>query len=156
MADLRALAELAESGSGTDRELNALVDATLRIGKASHPAWIRNNFPAWRPRPDGRVEVVGADGTGGVNRESVDFSGSIEAAKSLFPWEPHPCATLTTRIVQSGVGQFLCWVEFTWPSTETQGRAQDEARATLACALRAIQRTNEELARFQKAERKKA
>jgi hypothetical protein len=122
MMNLRELAELAESGTGTDRELNALVDASLRIGKASHPAWIRNNFSNWRARPDGKVEVVSKDGTGGVHWESADFSGSIDVAKSLFPWEPHPCATLSSRIVQSGVGQFICWVEFTWPSTEIQGR----------------------------------
>lgn len=150
MIDLRALADRAESDVGTDRELNALVDVALRVGKPSHPEWIRKNFPVWRRRTDGRVEVVHDDDTGGVHWESPDFSGSIDVARSLLPWIPHPCANLHTKAVQSGVGQFYCWVEFTWPSTEIQGRARDEARATLACALRAIQRTNEELAPYQK------
>lgn len=148
--NLRTLADRAESGTGTDRELNGLVDVALRIGKPSHPGWIRANFPVWRRRADGRVEVVHEDDTGGVHWESVDFSGSIDVARSLFPWQPHPCANLKSNLVQSGVGKFYCFVEFTWPSTEAQGRARDEARATLACALRAIQRTDEELAPYQK------
>lgn len=128
MVSLRELAERAESGTGMDRDLD--LDVWNALNKPEH-AFNR------------------------ISPSLQKYSDSVDVAKSLFPWEPHPCATLSSRIVQSGVGQFICWVEFTWPSTEIQGRARDEARATLACALRAIQRTNEELAPFQKRERKK-
>jgi hypothetical protein len=156
MNDLRALAERAESGSGADRELDALIDAALRIGPKGLPDWARANFPIWRGRPDGQTEVVHTDGTGGLHWESPAFSASIDAARQLLPWKPHPCANLKTNLVQSGDRGFYCFVEFTWPSTENQGRARDEARATLACALRAIQRTSEDLAPYQKTERKKS
>jgi hypothetical protein len=76
------------------------------------------------------------------------YTASLDAAASLFPWRPHPCATRKTNLIQSGVDEFYCFVEFTWPSTEIQGRARDEVRATLACALRAIERTNEDLAPY--------
>jgi hypothetical protein len=119
--DLRAFADRAESHTGMDRDFD------LEIWNALNgPKHAFDRISPGLPK----------------------YTDSVDHARSLFPWQPHPCANLKTNLVQSGVNKFYCFVEFTWPSTEVQGRARDEARATLACALRAIQRTNEELAPF--------
>lgn len=143
MADLRALAELAESGSGTDRELNASIAFALKWRPQNPES--KRSFAEHEAKHDYATAWI-AHAPWRGSWDIPNYSGSIDAARSLFPWTPHPCATLGIRLIQSGVSQFLCQVEFTWPSTEIQGRARDEARATLACALRANQRTHEELA----------
>jgi hypothetical protein len=74
------------------------------------------------------------------------FTQSEHDAFELLPWKSHPCATFNLKVVQDGSRGFWCWAEFTWPSTECSGRAQTPALAITACALRAIQRTNEDLA----------
>jgi hypothetical protein len=161
MINLSKLAELVEAGVGRDRELDCEIYVAINCWQIKHipkDAKGENESEIYIPpdlSPGFQYPPIGLIGKF-YHVPEVAYTCSIDSARSLFPWAPHPCATLNTRLVQSGVGRFLCWVEFTWPSTEIQGRAQDEVRATLACALRAIQRTNEELAPFMKSERKKA
>lgn len=76
------------------------------------------------------------------------FTSSVDAARSLLPWKDHPGATLTSKTIQSGLGEFYHFVEFTWPSTERQGRARTEAIATCICALEAICETEHQLAPY--------
>lgn len=87
---MKELIERLEKAAGPDRELDALIDARVRIGKTEDVEWRKNrwlwdNFPVWRARSDGRVEVVHDDGTGGVHWAPEHFTSSIDAALTLVP-----------------------------------------------------------------------
>lgn len=86
MNEFEELAKRCEQANGPDRELDALIDVKLRIGKPNHPEWVSKNFPKnWRIRSDHRVEVFHNDGKGGVHWEPQRFTESIDAAMALFP-----------------------------------------------------------------------
>lgn len=149
MTSLRELADRAESSTGEDRVLDGWVEIALS-GWSS--ASVVHLIDGDRPfEPSGKTVVLRPTiANHMVTRTPRNFSTSADTAKSILPWGPHPTALLRTKLTNDGSRGFYCFVEFCWPSTEIQGRARDEARATLACALRAIQRTNEELAPYQK------
>lgn len=71
-----------EKAEGPDRELDSEINVLLRIMPESGPDWIAN-FPVWRSRLDGRIEVVHEDGTGGVHWEPKLFTASLDAAIGL-------------------------------------------------------------------------
>src|SRR5262249_12077448 len=50
------------------------------------------------------------------------YTKIADDAMSLLPWSDHPGATFTLRCNQSSRDQYW-YAEFTWPSTERQGRA---------------------------------
>ena len=83
MSKYAELLERLEKAEGPDRELDAEIDATLRVGKPNHQAWVKENFPTWRARPDGLCECVHQDGSGGVNWQSDPFTASVDAALAL-------------------------------------------------------------------------
>ena len=124
------IAGKAEQGFGTDRELDCLVAAAI----------------GWVGVPHGDEIIMWHDEHGMPRDDVPCFTGNIDHARSLLPWKPHPQATFSVRTIQTGSGDFSHFAEFTWPSTECQGRSFDQTRATLACALRAVHRTHEELA----------
>lgn len=86
MSALLELAERCEKATGPERILDAHIDAICRIGAEKKlPDWAWRNFSHWRPRDDGRVEVVSLDGTGGLHWEPRRFTSSIDAALTLLP-----------------------------------------------------------------------
>lgn len=101
------------------------------------------------------IEQIGVPGSGW--KPSPDewplYTSSVDAARSLLPWEDHPGATFTSKTIQSGLGEFYHFVEFTWPSTERQGRARTEPIATCICALLAIEETERQLAPYREKKR---
>lgn len=82
---LEELADRVEKLTGPCRETDADIAATLRIGKPTHEEWVRKNFPVWRGRSNGSVEVVHTDGTGGVHWMSERYTASLDAAMALVP-----------------------------------------------------------------------
>ena len=133
---MQELIERLERLSQPDRALD--FDIYIWLG-AKPPT---NNNPLYWTAPDG------------INRhyESLvpRYTGSVDAARSLLPWDKHPGATFKSTIIQSGMRGFYCFAEFTWPSTECQGRARTEPVATCIAALLAIEKTERQLAPYKK------
>ena len=77
-----------------------------------------------------------------------NYTSSVDDARKLLPWDKHPGAELHVRMVQSGYGDFYAFVEFTWPSTERQGRARTEPVATCIAALLAVEETDRQMAPY--------
>lgn len=82
MIDLVAKLNTAD---GPSRELDALICIATRMGPPELPAWAYSNFPEWRARPDGRVEVVHDNGTGGLHFPPLSFTNSFDVAITLLP-----------------------------------------------------------------------
>lgn len=81
---LTELASRVERLTGPCRETDALIDVAVRGGPgAGFPAWIYTNFPTWRVRAGGRVEVVHTDGTGGVHWTPKPYTASLDAVMTL-------------------------------------------------------------------------
>ncbi len=80
---IRDLIAKLEKAGGASRELDAEIDAALRIGRDYLPAWARDNLPNWRAKHRGAVEVVHYNGVGGLWWDSLPFTGSIDAASAL-------------------------------------------------------------------------
>ena len=80
------------------------------------------------------------------------YTGSHDAAMSLLPWADHAGSTFNLKTVQSGVGEQYCFAEFTWPSTERQGRARTAPIAICICALLAIEETERQMAPYRRAD----
>lgn len=99
------IARLEQATEGS-QELDAEIDASLRIGKTNLPEWAWANFPKWRARPDGRVEVAHDDGRGGLSWQPHPYTTSIDAALSLVPegWEWCLSSTGTACIC-------TCWAD---------------------------------------------
>lgn len=80
---IRALLEKVETATKASRELDAEIDAALRIGTVMMrvtDSWVWNNFPAWRSldkRP-GHCCVVMSDGSDGVWWESYRFTSDVQ------------------------------------------------------------------------------
>lgn len=101
-----------------------------------------------------RIGIVTEDKSNAeVERIVPRFTESLDAARSLLPWEDHPGAEFHVRSIQSGYGAFYHFVEFTWPSTERQAHARTEPLATCICALLAIEETKRQLAPYLPASR---
>lgn len=83
MIDLHDLIERLQDAEGPDRDIDAELDAMLRIGTAKMPAWTWANFPTWRAAKLGMVEVVHDSGAGGMWWDSLPFTRSVEAATIL-------------------------------------------------------------------------
>ncbi|MDJ0894845.1 MAG: hypothetical protein QNJ92_06855 [Alphaproteobacteria bacterium] len=84
-AELRALIKRLEKAEGPSLKLNAEIAVACRVLPVSAPKWVDTNFPTWRARKDGRVEVVHTDGTGGTFWEPAHYTGSLDAALTLVP-----------------------------------------------------------------------
>lgn len=91
MAELIAKLEAAEAGSRElDAEIAVAVRATETAGDKALPDWADRNFPTWRARADGKVEVVHKDGIGGLSWSPLHYTTSLDAALILVPegWFP--------------------------------------------------------------------
>ncbi|WP_416355541.1 hypothetical protein ACLNGM_14980 [Aureimonas phyllosphaerae] len=82
MTDLFDIIDRLDDATGPDREIDAAIDATLRVGKDSLPTWAHERFPVWRATKLGMVEAVTSEGRG-PSWDSLRFTGSIEAATVL-------------------------------------------------------------------------
>lgn len=80
MHELIAKLETAEAGA---RELDAEIAVAVRSTDTASgqlvPDWAYSNFPMWRARSDGRVEVVHTDGSGGLNWRPPAYTTSLDA-----------------------------------------------------------------------------
>lgn len=138
LAKLRDLESRLVEAEGASRELDGVIGAALRI-KADHiPDWADENFPVWRGRPDGRVEVVHTDGKGGVHWEVPRYTESIDAALALI--EEKLPGWLNSSI-KTGENKYAAYV---WQprSAVSEYRAEDirstRAIAMLAALVRAL------------------
>lgn len=131
MRKLDDLIEMIERATGPDRELDFWC------------WWYGASTESKKANPKPPPEDYAARG---IRSASPPYTASAEASYSLLPWKDHPGATFKLKIVQSGFDDFYCWAEFTWPSTESQGRGRTPELAVVACALRAIRRTQEDRA----------
>jgi len=94
--ELDTLIDRVRGLDGPDREVDALVDATLRIGgkgMREKAPWAWKNFPVWHPsKQRGMCEVAHSDGTGGLCWSSHPFTSSIDAVVALIERElPEGC-----------------------------------------------------------------
>lgn len=138
---MRYLIERLEKARGPDRELDARIYCATR---GLTFTGLSERGIRFEPMPDS----VGAPVH--TMRTETPYTESIDAARSLLPWKDHPGATFTSKTIQSGYGNFYHFVEFTWPSTERQGRAYTEALATCICALLAIEETERQIVPFRR------
>jgi hypothetical protein len=82
------LIERLSNATGPDRDLDAAIDAALRVGNDKLPPWAWKNFPRWAPGPTtGRCMVLHDNGNGGIHWESRQFTSSIDAALTLNPYK---------------------------------------------------------------------
>lgn len=131
----KELIERLEKAEGWDRQLDH--DIALATGWTQSFSGATGTTPAGMRSPDGQYHY-----------NAHLFTGSVDAARSLLPWGEHPGATFTSKTIQSGYDEFYHFTEFTWPSTERQGRARTEAVATCICALLAIEETERQIAPY--------
>jgi hypothetical protein len=85
-AEIIALAERVERLDGADREVDALVSATVRIG--TDHEWANKNYPAWVAAKDGRVHLE----RNGPSFEAPRYTASLDVAMGLVPdnwWVQH-------------------------------------------------------------------
>jgi hypothetical protein len=73
-----------EKADGPSRELDAEIDAALRIGSDTLPAWAWKNFANWRAKHKGTCEVMHDNGQGGLWWDSQPFTSSIDVALGLL------------------------------------------------------------------------
>lgn len=130
---------------------NDHIDAQISSGLWKNPKEEHVDYEAeprvtWRYRRRGSPGIDPAAEYGDLPH----YTASGDAARLLLPWSEHPNATFTSKTIQGGLGYFYHYVEFTWPSTERQGRARTEALATCICALLAIEETERQLAPYRK------
>lgn len=78
MSALLELATRCEAATGPDRELDAVIAATLRVG--TEYGWA-DSYPAWKGRDDGRVYLC----KGGPSFPSPNYTASLDAAMTLVP-----------------------------------------------------------------------
>lgn len=83
-AELQDLLHRARAASGPDRQIDAAVDACLRVGRANLPKWIWKNFPVWKVTDIGRVAVVHDGGATGAHWDSSSFTGSLDQASDMI------------------------------------------------------------------------
>lgn len=91
MSVLRDIIDQINEVRQPDRNIDAAIDAALRIGKPSLPGWTWSRFPEWRATERGIVEAVTTEGRG-TWWDSLPFTSSIEAAtilaeRTLPEWE---------------------------------------------------------------------
>ena len=132
-SELIAKLEAAQRGSG---QLDAAIDAALRIGKPDLPEWAHTNFPTWRARADGKVECVHSDGRGGLNWKPHPFTQSIDAALTLVP----EFCKITTRPSGAGAGCNGNTTPTTWAEAPTPALALCIAALKAAAAARREER----------------
>lgn len=134
MSDFSELARRLEDASEPDRKLDAEIDVAVRAGPgAQFPSWIYTNFPTWRARDDGRVEVVHSDGKGGVHWTPRPYTKSIDAACTLIPTE------LDWRVdTMTGLPGAIVAVPNAWLSTKTAPRLYHAATPALALCVAAL------------------
>jgi hypothetical protein len=125
MSELRKLIERLDEAKGPDGDLDRAIFAIIQPER----------FKA-------QNETLGV-------REPA-YTSSHDAAMSLLPWDSHPGATFKLNTVQSGLGEQYCFAEFTWPSTERQGRARTAPLAICICALLAVEETERQLAPYRR------
>lgn len=145
---MTAIADLVlrlESAHGPDREIDAEIFVQTFV---RHP---RGGVIEYIDRDGGVVGWKPAGKPYQFARDVPRYTSSMDAALSLLPWTEHPSANFRLWIRNGGVKQFWCSAEFTWPSTEIEGRARTAELATCIVALRAIERTREELAPYRNA-----
>lgn len=88
---LHELLERLEKAEGPDREIDALIVVCFRVTDNLAP-WVDKNFPVWRARSDGHVEVVHNAGEGGVNWKPESYTASLDAVIALVEkmgWSVH-------------------------------------------------------------------
>lgn len=76
-----------EALDGPSREVDAEIAVLVRSMESASgtpvPEWADTDFPDWRARPDGKVEVVHSDGRGGLNWSPLRYTESTDAALTL-------------------------------------------------------------------------
>ncbi len=101
MSKLEELIAALERATGPSRDLDAEIDAALRIGNGYLPLWAFENFPTWRAKHRGTVEVVHDNGKGGLWWDSSPFTSSLDAAVALVE-RISPSTTMNIRIARDG------------------------------------------------------
>jgi hypothetical protein len=128
---LTELADRVEGLTGPCRETDAMIDIACRVGPgAGFPTWVYTNFPIWRTRAGGRVEVVHHDGTGGVHWTPKPFTSSFDCAMSLvledIEWEAG-----TAKLMDIG------WARVVAIHDQWKSKASTPTLALTAASLRA-------------------
>lgn len=92
--ELFALAERCEEAKEPDRYLDAQIASVMRLEKVPH--WARTWTGEWKPTEQGSVVLMEADGKPGPHFMAREYTGSLDAARTLMPegavWkvEDHP------------------------------------------------------------------
>ncbi len=141
MDELIAKLEAAAEG---DRELDAEIAVAVRalvgVDDQSLPDWVDRNFPTWRSRGDGRVEVVHEDGTGGLNWLPWIYTTSLDAALTLVPegWRIYLWESCVEKDRHRDVGPWWgCDISRYEPYTLIRG-ARDAKSPALALCIAAL------------------
>lgn len=94
MTDIDTLIERVRGLEGPSREVDAAIDATLRVGSKSmheQAPWAWKNFPIWQPSNQrGMCEVAHSNGKGGLCWDSQPFTASLDAVVALIERELPP------------------------------------------------------------------
>lgn len=129
---LQSILDRVREATGPDRELDGSIDAVLRAGLPSLPAWAWENFPEWKHISNGRVCVLHDSGEHGLNWSSQPATASIDAALALTE---RVLPINSTRLVSdpSGCSCAITW----WPDGLTgETRVQSsEAQVSLSLAI---------------------
>lgn len=149
MSELKSLLERVEKATGPDRELDAALGSVFRVPPNPNPPhWIIDNFPVWRGRQDGRIEVVHENGDGGVHWRAAPYTASLDAALALVE-EMLPGWFWRAGYVPSpqwiGGINFYCWAHVSRTTAshcdrddEATGWAHTVPLAILLALLRAL------------------
>lgn len=91
MADLMELAELVVALSGPDREMDCMIAVAISTWPDARVIWHKGYRRYYRAGGVGRVPfpVAGGKGTDwGIAFKNVDYTGSLDAAMTLYPVIP--------------------------------------------------------------------
>ena len=142
--DLRKLLDRCERAEGGERELDAEIDALLRIGTPKMEPWAWANFPVWRPARNGSVEVVHSDGSGGLNWQSQEFTTSIDAAVALVDRVlPRWGRSIYWNNCQGSLARVEDIANEQSSGTDYEARGANDALAVCAAMLRALMAVEE-------------
>lgn len=148
---MRELLTKLEHATSGDRTLDALIEVEVRRFEAYRVGLNDEQRAIWKPVGDkGEVEE------GGSRYHSPAYTFSMTEADRILPWPYHPCATFSMKVIQNGIhDHHYCTAEFTWPSTECQGRGRTPELAMAICGLRAIEEGHRQMAPYIKPQRKR-
>lgn len=145
---MKDLIERLEKATGPDRELDRDISRSFEPFPTEPfkgpSAWDMHKGMYWA---FGKTDTKDGPKENKWGITAAHYTGSIDSARTLLPWKDHPGATFTSKVIKSA-RDFYHFVEFTWPSTERQGRARTEPLATCICALLAIQETERQMAPY--------